>query len=288
MNEPKKKPKGFDAKMSFLDHLEALRWHIVRSILAVAAGAITCLVFIREIVQYVILGPLRNDFPTNRLVCRLNADFCATPIETTLQATSPAEQFTKAIVIAITGGFIAAFPYVIWEIWRFVKPGLYADEIKRTRGLVGLVSGLFFVGAAFAYFVVLPFTLRFFATFSLTDEVQNIWRIGEVISLVVQFVLAGGVLFELPALSLLFSRLGFLTPGLLKRFRKHAVVACLILAGVLTPSPDVISQLLLAVPMLGLYEVSIAVSASVERKRKREIEAMRQKVAAEQAKAFEV
>jgi sec-independent protein translocase protein TatC len=288
VNPPKKKPRGFDVKMSFLDHLEALRWHIVRSLLVVTAGAVASLVYIREIVRYVILGPLREDFPTHRLICRLNEDFCGTTLQAALQATSPAEQFTKAIVIAVTTGFVVGFPYVVWELWRFVKPGLYEDEIKRTRGLVGLVSGLFLVGAAFAYFVVLPFTLRFFSEFSLTDEVRNIWRIGDVVSLVVQFVLAGGVLFELPALSLLFSRLGFLTPGLLKRFRKHAVVACLILAGILTPSPDVISQLLLAVPMLGLYEVSIAVSASVERRRKRELEAMRKKAAEIQAKAFEV
>ncbi|MDW8333886.1 MAG: twin-arginine translocase subunit TatC [Bacteroidia bacterium] len=279
MDAPKKKPKGFDSKMSFLDHLEELRWHLIRSLLAIAAGSMVCLIYVREIVQYVVLGPLRGDFPTHRLLCRLNAEFCGFSFEAALQAVSPAEQFTKALVVSVVGGFVVAFPYVVWELWRFIKPGLYQDEIRRTKGLVGMVASLFFAGATFAYFVVLPFTLRFFAAFSLADGVQNIWRIGEVIALVVQFVLVGGLVFELPALSLLFSRLGFLTPALLKRFRKHALVACLILAGVLTPGPDVISQLLLAVPMLGLYELSIAVSASVERKRKRQLEAMRKKIA---------
>ena len=255
--------------MSFLDHLEELRWHLVRSMIAVGVGMVAVFIYLDDFIHYVVLAPLRSDFPTHRILCKLNRDFCFDKLDVSYQATSPSEQFTRAILLAAVGGLIAAFPYVVWEMWRFIKPGLYAQEVKRTRGSVAIVSILFLIGVSFTYYSVLPFTFRFFADFRLDPSVQNIWRIGDVIGLVVQFCLAGGVLFELPVIVYVLSSLGILTPMLMRRYRKHATVGTLVLAGILTPSPDVLSQLLLAGPMFLLYEISIYISNRVYQRRQR-------------------
>jgi sec-independent protein translocase protein TatC len=253
--------------MSFIDHLEELRWHIIRSVLAVLVGMVGIFFFINELIHYVILAPLSPDFPTHRLMCSLRESFCFDKLSVSFQATSPTEQFTKAILIAVVGGFIISFPYIIWELWRFIKPGLYVEEIKKTRGVVGIVSGLFLTGVSFTYFFIMPFTFRFFATFQLDPRVQNNWKIGDIIGLVVQFCLAGGLLFELPVIVYVLSSMGILTPMWMKRYRKHAVIVTLIVGGLLTPSPDVMSQLLLAFPIFVLYEVSIFISGRVYKKR---------------------
>ena len=253
--------------MSFLEHLEELRWHLIRSLIAVILGMVGMFVFINELIHFVILAPLSPQFPTHRLMCHIRKSFCFEELHVGFQATSPTEQFSKAILIAVVGGFILAFPYIIWEIWRFVKPGLYTEEAKKTRGVVSVISGLFLTGISFTYFVILPFTFRFFATFQLDPRVQNIWRIGDIISLVVQFCLAGGLLFELPVIVYVLSSIGILTPMLMKKYRKHAVIVTLFIGGLLTPSPDALSQLLLAIPILGLYEVSISISSRVYKRK---------------------
>jgi sec-independent protein translocase protein TatC len=248
--------------MSFIGHLEELRWHLIRMFLVVAVLMVGMFFFLRDLMDYVVLGPMRTDFPTNRLACQLDADLCAAgkyigPIQ--FQATSPTEQFSKAIQIGLVGGLVVAFPYVVWELWRFIRPGLSRKEIRTTRGAVGVVSFLFFLGVAFTYFVILPFTFRFLANFTVMDEVQNIWRIGDVVSLITLFCLAGGLLFQMPVVAWVLSRLGILHPRLMRRYRRHALVVIVIVAGILTPSPDALSQLLLALPIIVLYEVSILI-----------------------------
>lgn len=254
--------------MGFLDHLEEFRWHLMRMALALVLAMVFMFVNLDFIIGQVILGPMQPDFVTFKLMCQLSDTMCLQgSIPVKLQATSPSEQFTRAILIAFVGGLVLAFPYLVWELWRFVKPGLLAREIRSTRGIVGIISSLFLVGVGFGYFIISPFTLNFFSKFQLAAQVENIWQIGEVISLIVQISLAGGILFEMPVAAYMLSKLGVLHPAVMRRYRRHAVVVNLVVAGILTPSPDLMSQLLLAIPMMLLYEVSIVISARVARKR---------------------
>jgi sec-independent protein translocase protein TatC len=253
--------------MSFLDHLEGLRWHLIRSVIAIAVVMLGMFFFVTELINDVVLAPLSHDFPTLKFLCSLGTDLCPPPAHVTLQATEPAEQFTRAIMVAIVGGFIVAFPYVFWELWSFIKPGLYVKEIKKTRGVIFIVSSLFFTGVLFGYFIVTPFTLNFFASFKISPQVENIWRVGNVIALVVQIALAGGLLFQMPVVAYFLAKIGVIGPVLMRKYQRHAIVVCLVVAGILTPSPDLMSQMLLAVPMLLLYQVSIVIVARVARKR---------------------
>lgn len=276
----RKKTKGkgnSEAQMSFIDHLEELRWHIVRIAVVLLVAVIVMFANITFLVDDVIFGPMKQDFPTNQLICKINPGSCQQTVSLAkIIATDPSEQFTKAILIAFVAALIVTFPYLIWELWRFVRPGLYDSEVKGTRGIVAIVSALFLVGVMFGYYVICPFTLSFFATFQLSPQIQNTWRIGEVISLIVMICLAGGLLFEMPVLCWALSKIGILKAGAMRTYRKHAFVIILIVAGILTPSPDVMSQLLLGIPMFGLYEVSIWISAAVEKgKLKRELAAQK-------------
>lgn len=271
--------------MSFFDHLEELRWHVVRIVLVLIVSMFVMFGNMRWLIDDVIFGPLKKDFVTNRLLCRINPAACPgekVPIQ--IIATDPAEQFTKAILIAFVAALVVTFPYLVWEVWRFVRPGLYDKEVKGTRGIVSMVSLLFIVGVLFGYYVICPFTLNFFATFQLSADVHNNWRVGEVISLIVMICLAGGLLFEMPVLSWALSKLGVLKPAMMRTYRRHAFVVILIVAGILTPSPDVMSQLLLGIPMFGLYEVSIWISAAVQRgQRRKELAAAKKQEEAEKA-----
>lgn len=258
-------------RMSFMQHLEDLRWHIMRSLIAVLLGLVVMFFFIQDIVEKVILGPLSPDFITNRLACQLDPSLCMKQFPIGLQAIAPTEQFMRALTIAIFGGILLAFPYIVWEFWRFIKPGLLAREIRKVRGAVFYVSLLFFSGVLFTYFVVLPFMFRFFASFQLTTniKIENNWQIGEIITLVVQFCAAGGLLFQLPIVAWVLAQLGLITAKFMRQYRRHAIVVSLVLSGVMTPSPDLLSQMLLALPMFFLYEISIFIVQRVQRQKER-------------------
>lgn len=263
-------------QMSFLGHLEELRWHIIRIVLALIVFMVASFFFLEELMTRVILGPLRSDFPTNRLICDIDPSQCTKGMyigPVTFQATSPTEQFSKAILVGLVAGLVAAFPYVVWELWRFIAPGLSKKERGMTRGAVGAISFLFFSGVLFTYFIILPFTFRFLANFQLMPGVENNWRAGDVVSLVSTFCLAGGLVFQMPVVAYILTRIGLLGPRMMRKYRKHALVVIVIVAGVLTPSPDAMSQLLLAAPIVVLYEVSIFISAGVKRKSQERFEA---------------
>ena len=189
-----------------------------------------------------------------------------------MQAIKPTEQFLKSITISVIAGFIIAFPNVLWEVWRFIKPGLHKHERRGMRGNVLIMSFLFFVGVLFAYYIILPFAVRFLATFSISDQNENIWRFGEVISMVTQIVIAGAIGFEMPILVYYLSKLGVVTPEGMKRYRRIAIVILLVLSAMITP-PDVISQILIFVPLMGLYQLSIAISRRVYKKAEAELNA---------------
>ncbi|MFM2375062.1 MAG: hypothetical protein RLZZ165_159 [Bacteroidota bacterium] len=343
--------------MSFFDHLEELRWHLVRSVIAISVFAVVLFIYRIEIIGGVFMAPFRYDFITYDLICRyVSDDFCP-PVEkngaflslkadsldlegvmtlpaaaamaladarqdsslpgdplhpprtmahpqrvpihlrinarkfiesgqmsglklktkggemVAIQATSPYEQFMKALVYALFAGLIVAFPYVIWELWRFIRPALSRKEARRVRMNVVWTSMLFFFGVAFGYFVILPTSVLFLAQFVLFEEAQNIWRIGDVIHFELTVLFGTGLVFQLPLIVYYLSLLGLVTSGFLKKYRRHSIVVLLTIAALITPSPDPFSQLLVFAPLMVLYEVSIVISSRVGKRKAREAEA---------------
>jgi sec-independent protein translocase protein TatC len=258
---------GFDREMTFLEHLEELRWHVIRSVVVLVVCTVAAFVYHRELIEFVVLAPLSGSFPFNRWVCSLNQDFCFQTLPVTYQAISPTEQFSKALLVSLVAGFVVAFPYIVWEFWRFIKPGLHVSEAQGVRGFVFWVSLLFLTGVGFAYFVITPVTFNFLANFSISDQIKNEWRIGDVLGLITQFSLAGGLLFQLPMLAYWLARVGVVSSRFMRQYRRHAFVFSVIVAGIATPSPDVLSQLLLGIPIIGLYEISIWVARRAEKYR---------------------
>ncbi len=252
-------------EMSFVDHLEELRWHIIRSLIAIGIGMIFFFAFVQDFINLVILAPFSPKFFINDFLCQMNETLCFGKIEVNFQATEPYEQFSRAIYISFIGGLIVAFPYVVWELWRFLKPGLLDSEIKKTKGFVFVVSILFLLGVCFGYFIISPFSVIFLSKFQIADGVQNNWRIGSVIELIAQITLAGGLLFQLPVFSFFLGRMGILTSKVMRTYRRHAIVLILVIAGILTP-PDPFSQIFLGIPMFMLYELSIWIVKSIEKK----------------------
>ncbi len=258
--------------MTFLDHLEELRWHLFRSLIAMGFFAIFFFLNRQWIMNNIVLAPFSKDFPVHKLLCSFQESLCMTRVNVSFLAITPYEIFLKSITLSFLGGFIIAFPYVLWEIWSFIKPGLHEHERKGLRGNILIMSLLFFAGVAFSYYVLLPFSVQFLATFTLAEGIENQWRIGSVISLVAQVSISGGIVFELPILVFYLSKMGVIGPEFMKTYRRHAYVILLVLAAIVTP-PDVLSQVLIFIPLAGLYELSIGVSKSVAKKEKARLEA---------------
>lgn len=263
-------------EMTFLDHLEELRWHIIRSVASILVFTIVAWTYQREIFGGIIMAPSKSEFWTNRMLCKL-ADLtgieglCFKQADFILQSREVSGQFMMALTQSIMVGLMFAFPYFFWEIWRFVKPGLKMKEAKAASGAVFWVSLLFFMGVAFGYYVVSPMAINFLASFKLDESIQNQFDITDYLSLLSTMTLACGVTFQLPMIAYVLSQVGVLTPAFMRDYRRHAIVVILILAAIITPSPDMISQLLVTVPLLGLYEVSILVSARVVKRREAEL-----------------
>ncbi len=261
-----------EGEMSFLQHLEVLRWHLVRSISAVIIFGIGAFLAKGFIFDTILLGPKGGDFWTYRMLCRASEKFglsdllCITEIPFEIINISMAGQFTTHIVVSVIVGFIVAFPYVVFEVWRFVKPGLYSTERRYATGMVFYTSGLFIVGILFGYYIIAPLSVNFLGNYHVSDLVTNQIDLNSYFSTLATLVLASGIVFELPVFIYFLTKIGVVTPEGLRRYRRHAVVGVLILAAVITP-PDVSSQVLVFFPLMVLYEVSIWVSAFVLRKR---------------------
>ncbi len=278
MENQQRKEIGEGDEMSFLDHLEELRWHLIRSLLAVTLGAIAAFIFKGFVFDTIIFGPKSPDFPTYRLLCRLSGKMsellpaffpdgaiCIGQDLPDLVNLTMAGQFTSHIMTALIAGLIIGAPYVFWEIWRFIAPGLHAGERKMARGFVAAASLLFFSGVLFGYFVISPLSINFFLNYQVSETVLNNPTLSTYVSLVTTVALACGAVFELPLVVFFLTRAGILTPKVLKAFRRHALVGALVLSAVITP-PDVFSQILVSIPIMILYEVSIRISAAVKRK----------------------
>ncbi|KYG84401.1 preprotein translocase subunit TatC [Roseivirga seohaensis] len=256
-------------EMGFLDHLEELRWHLVRSVIAIAVLMITAYLFREYIWDVVILGPTESDFWTYRKLCELSEilrspALCLEEIPMSLQNREITGQFVMSITSSAVIGLVVAFPYVFWEIWRFVKPGLRSAERSASRGAVLVVSFLFLTGVAFGYFIIAPLSINFLANFTLSDKIQDLIDIKSILNMLVTLSLACGFMFQLPVVSYFLTKAGLASPAVMKRYRKHAFVAILVISAIITP-PDVMSQILIAIPIIGLYEVSIVVSRRVEK-----------------------
>ncbi len=265
--------------MSFLQHLEVLRWHLVRSFLVILVFSILAFVFKSFVFDTIIFAPKNGDFPTFIFLCKVSAklhvllpalfaadSICIGQDLPTLQNISMAGQFTTHIMVSLIAGFIVAFPYVVYELWRFVSPGLKCGERKFAFGIVGATSFLFLSGVLFGYFIISPLSVNFFLTYSISESVQTIPTLSTYISTVTTVVLACGFVFQLPNLIYFLARGGIVNAKALKAFRRHALVAALVLSAVITP-PDVFSQLLVSLPLLVLYEVSIFIARRVEKNR---------------------
>lgn len=251
-----------ESEMSFLDHLEELRWHFVRALIAIVAFGIYFFVYREWFMEEIIMLPFKETAPINELLCRMG--FCGDKVVIDYQVLHPTELFLKSIMISFVGGFVLAFPYIIWELWRFIKPGLHSHEKKGLRWIVFIMSFLFFAGIAFSYYVILPFSIRFLATFKLFGDITIAWRLGYVISFFVQIIMAGGILFEMPILAYFLAKIGLISPEFLVKYRRHAIVVLLLISAIITP-PDVISQILIFIPLFLLYQVSIRVVRVVHR-----------------------
>lgn len=256
--------------MSFLDHLEELRGHLVRSIIAIMSLSVVAFVTTDYWFGKIILGPSRSDFWTYQTMCWLEQRFsipglCIDKLDFVLQSRSMSGQFVMHITASLVAGLVVAFPYVFWELWRFIKPGLYNTEKNVASGMVGYVTVLFSIGVSFGYFIVAPLSINFLANYKLDPSITNQFDVTSYVSTLIMLVLGCGLIFQLPLVMLMLAKAGIITAQFLKTYRKHAFIVILITAAFITPSPDILSQLLLALPMYLLYELSILLTIREER-----------------------
>ncbi len=262
-------------EMSFLDHLEILRWHLVRAFASVFVFAILAFVFKGFVFDTIILAPSSPEFFTNAFLCsmaeRLEMPLlCINQVTLSFQNINMSGQFTTHIWVSFVAGIVVAFPYIFWEFWRFIKPALYTKEVNHSRGAIFFASTLFTVGILFAYYIICPLSVHFLGTYQVSDKVENIVNLGSYISTITSIVLAGGIIFELPIFIYFLAKVGLVSSGFLQKYRKHSIVVALLMAAIITP-PDIISQLLVCFPLIILYESGIIIAKRIEAKREAEM-----------------
>jgi sec-independent protein translocase protein TatC len=268
---------GEQAEMSFIDHLEELRWHVIRALIAVIIGSVIVLSNITFVVNKVFMGPAHNDFITYKWLCSLGKwmrvdQLCLENFSIKFQSNAMTEQFLTTFTVGFTGGFILAFPYVFWEIWKFVSPALSEKEKKGTNGAIAWISVLFFLGVAFGYFVLTPFMVNFYSNYSLSPLIEFKPTISDYFENLIYLTVGVGLLFQLPVVVMLLTRVGILTPKTLRSIRKYAFVVIIILAAIITPSTDPFSLALVTIPLYGLYEFSIFLSMRIHRRQMKQEE----------------
>ena len=258
--------------MSFLGHLEELRWRLFRSVIAVVVFAVVLFVFTEWVINNIYISMSATDFYTYRFFCFISQNLgmgdtlCASNIAIDLQSIKMMGQFTTNMYFSIIGGIILAFPYLFSQVWGFVKPGLKSTEKNVSRGVIFFSTLLFFLGVMFGYFLVSPLCVQFFGNYSMSETISNNITINSYISIITTTTFFSGLFFQLPIVIYILSKLGIVSPALLKKFRKHALVVILILSAIITP-PDIISQIIVSIPILVLYEISILISKRVIKKK---------------------
>ncbi len=261
-------------QMSFIEHLEELRWHIVRSFVAIVVFATLAFIFSGFIFDQIILAPNSPEFPTNVFMKRM-AELLHTPAlainETPFNIINinMAGQFTTDLRVSMVAGLILGFPYIFFEIWKFISPALHENERKYSGGAIGFTSILFFMGVLFGYYLIVPLSVHFLGHYNVSENVINQINLKSYISTVTTISLASGIIFELPIIIYFLSKVGLVNPPLLRKYRRHSIVAVLLLAAIITP-PDVFSQVLVSLPLLVLYEAGIIISRAVHKKKRTE------------------
>jgi sec-independent protein translocase protein TatC len=268
----KEKGQTMEAEMSFFDHLEALRWHLVRSAVAIVIFTAAAFYFYDFIFGTIIMGPSKPSFWTYRMLCNLGEwlhrdGFCINKINISLLNTDMAGQFTLQINSSLLIGITAGFPYLLWEIWRFIKPALHEKERKAASGFVFYATFLFILGVMFGYFVITPESINFLSNYTVSSQIQNLFSVDSYMSSVATLTLATGIVFELPIIVYVLSSLGILNAKFMRETRRYAVVAILIIAAIVTPTPDMLTMTIVSIPLFILYEVGILVAAVVDKRR---------------------
>ncbi|MDB2366682.1 twin-arginine translocase subunit TatC [Flavobacteriaceae bacterium] len=246
--------------MSFLDHLEELRWHIIRSTISILLFATVAFLAKDIIFDQIIFGPKKGDFISYQVFCSISQSiggdaFCFEELPFRIQSRTVSGQFSAHLWTSILAGFILSFPYVIFEFWKFISPGLY----KKEKGFIFITSTLFFIGVLFGYYVVTPLSINFLGNYRISAEVFNDFDLASYIGLLRASVLASGLIFELPIIIHYLTKVGLVTPDFLRKNRKFALVIVLSLSAIITP-PDIASQIIVTIPILVLYEISIIIS----------------------------
>lgn len=270
-----KRRNGENGEMPFIDHLEALRWHVVRSLIAILVLAIVIFTFHGWVFGNIIEGPINPDFISYRLFCNLGhtihvPSLCMEPVTVKMQTTTYAGQFLGAFTLAFIGGAIAAFPYIFWEFWQFTKPALKENELKGSRFAIFWVSFFFFLGVLFGYFVLGPFTFSFLANFQISDlpgSIETHPTLNDYLKNLTNIIVGCGIAFELPVMAYVLTKVGVIKPSFLTSKRRYAVVILLIVAAFITPSPDWISQMIVFIPLMSLYELGVLVSKRAAKER---------------------
>lgn len=273
----KNKGKDLEAEMSFFEHLEALRWHLIRSAIALVIFTILAFTFQEFIIEHIIMGPRHKDFWTYRMMCEMGTmlkmdGWCFEGFADRMIATEMGSNFNFMINICIVSGLIVAIPYFLYEVWKFIKPALHEKERKAASGFVFYASSLFLLGVLFGYFIVAPLSIRFLIGFQASQEIQTLIRVDSYMSTLTTLTLGSGIVFELPILIYLLASLGVLSAQLMRRTRRYAILIILIISAIITPTPDAITMSVVAVPLLLLYEVGIFVAAGVGRRREKKHE----------------
>lgn len=271
----KEKGKSLEAEMSFFDHIDVLRKHLLRGLLVVVIFTGAAFWFSDFIFHEIIMGPKNPDFWTYRMMCKLAAefpkligpDFCITHIDAKIINTEMAGQFTLQINSCVMVGIILGIPYLLFELWLFIKPALHDKERRSARGFVAFSSILFFIGILFGYYMICPLSINFLTNFTVSPEIENTFTISSYLSSVATLTLGSGIIFQLPVVIYILSSIGVMTPAFMRSSRRYAIVIILIIAAIVTPTPDIITMLVVAFPLLILYELSIFISANIERKR---------------------
>jgi len=263
-------------EMSFLDHLEELRWLLIRSTLAILIIAGAAFFVSDFIFEKILFGPKDPNFITYRFFCEISKSFglsdvaiCNAEMPFIIQNTSMGGQVSFLIWTCITVGFIVGFPFLLWELWRFISPALYDKEKKHALAFLVTSSLLFFLGVLFGYFIITPLSVYFFGTFNASPEIINEFNLESYTSMIKTSVIASGLMFELPILIYFLTKLGIVTPASLRKYRKYTFIIILIIAAIITP-PDVISQIIVSIPIMLLYEISILISVLIQKKEKKQ------------------
>jgi sec-independent protein translocase protein TatC len=256
-----------EKNMSFLDHLEELRWRLVRIAISILVIATVLFIYQEWIIRTFFLAMVNPNFISFRMMCEW-FNVCIPEIPVSFQSTTMSGQFSYALMMSLMGGIVLSFPFIFYQIWSFVKPGLKQNERSLASGIVYYVSILFFLGILFGYFVVAPLTVQFFGSYKITNQIENQFTISSYMSTIISTVFWSGVLFLLPVVTYIFAKLGVITPEFLRKYRKHSIIIVLIIAAAITP-PDLISQIIVSIPIMILYEIGILAAVRVEKNRKK-------------------